>query len=329
MATRLFRSTLAFRLQSFLEVRQQAGRRNYYGTQKILRYLDRFLMGELKPGETITREVAERWIKSMELLSVNTRINRISVLRRFCLYLAYFDPRTCVVPPSYLPHRTHPAPYIYTRTQVRQIMAAARRIGPRGSVRPAVISNLVGLLYATGLRIGETLRLTLADVDLKRGVLLIRETKFDKSRNVPLSASVVRQLKTYLQQRRRAGISTSVDAPFFVNLWGQYYGEAGFTTVFLEIIRRLGIRGPKGQRGPRIHDFRHSFAVNRLLAWYREGANLAAKLPLLSTYLGHSTVSGTELYLRATAELMEDAGQRFHVNFLVPPLRGKADHGKG
>ena len=325
MATCIFRSPLAFRLQCFLETRQRAGRRSI-SCQKILLYLDRFLVRELQPGETITREIAERWIQSLETLSIGTRINRISMLRQFCLYLAYFDPRTCVVHRSFLPHRTRPAPYIYTRKEVRQIMAVARRLGPRGSLRPAVIANLVGLLYATGLRIGEALKLTLADVDLKRRVLTVRETKFKKTRNVPLANSVARQLQIYLQQRRRADWSAAADAPLFVNLWGHRYGEAGFTTVFLEIIRQLGIRKPPGQRGPRIHDFRHSFAVNRLLAWYREGANLSAKLPLLSTYLGHSTVTCTEVYLHATAELLSGVGRRFHSHFAVPPLTRKVIH---
>jgi integrase/recombinase XerD len=327
MATCLFRSPLAFRLQCFLETRKRAGQRTV-ASQKILIYLDRFLFSELQPGETITREVAERWIKSLESLSIGTRINRISMLRQFCLYLAHFDPRTCVVHRSFLPRRTHPAPYIYTRKEVRQIMAAARRIGPRRSLRPVVVSHLVGLLYTTGLRIGEALKLTLGDVDLKRGVLLIRETKFKKTRHVPLSSSAVAQFQGYLRQRSMAGMSTAADSPVFVNLRGKPYGEAAFTTIFLEIIRKLGIRKPPGQRGPRIHDFRHSFAVNRLLAWYREGSNLAAKLPVLSTYLGHSTVTCTEVYLHATAELLEGVGRRFHSHFAVPQLARKKTHGK-
>lgn len=98
------------------------------------------------------------------------------------------------------------------------------------------------------------------------------------------------------------------------------------TTVFLKIVRELKIRGPQGQRGPRIHDFRHTFAVNRLLEWYREGVNLYAKLPLLSTYLGHTTVTATELYLHATSELLERVGKRFHSHFAIPTLdRGKHD----
>ncbi len=327
MATCLFRSPLAFRLQCFLETRKAAGRRGV-SSQKLLIGLDRFLLSELQPGETITREIADRRIKSLESLSIGTRINHISVLRQFCRYLAHFDPRTCVVHRSFLPRRTRPAPYIYSRKEVQRIMAAARRIGPRGSLRPTVLSNLVGLLYTTGLRIGEALKLTLADVDLKRCVLLIRETKFKKTRNVPLSSSAATQLRVYLHQRSMAGMSTAANSPLFVNLRGRRYGEAGFTTIFLEIIRKLGIRKPPGHRGPRIHDFRHSFAVNRLLAWYREGANLAAKLPVLSTYLGHSTVTCTEVYLQATAELLESAGTRFHSHFAVPTLRRKKTYDK-
>jgi integrase len=327
MATCLFRSPLAFRLQCFLETRKQAGRQGV-SSQKLLRGLDRFLWSELQPGETITREIVERRCRSLESLSIGTRINHLYVLRQFCRYLAYFDPRTCVVHRSFLPRRTRPAPYIYTRKEVQQIMAAARRVGPRGSLRPVVISILVGLLYTTGLRIGEALRLTLADVDLKRGVLLIRKTKFKKTRLVPLSPSAAAQLRVYLRQRCLAGMSTATAAPLFVNLRGRRYGEAGFTTLFLEIIRQLGLRKPPGQRGPRIHDFRHSFAVNRLLAWYREGANLAAKLPVLSTYLGHSTLTGTAVYLHATAELLESAGARFHAHFAVPTRRGKKAHGQ-
>ena len=249
MATRLFRSPLAFRLQCFLEVRNKAGRRGLDG-RKILMYLDRFLCGELKPGGTITSEIAERWIKSLDSLSTGTRINRISVLRQFCLYLSNFDPRTCVVHRSFLPRRTRPAPHIYTRTEVRQIIAAARRIDPRGSLRPVVIATLVGLLYTTGLRIGEALKLTLADVDVKKSVLLIRETKFEKSRNVPLSASAAAQLQVYLSQRRKAGMSASADSPLFANGRGKHYGHVWFTTIFLEIIRKLGIRAPKGTARP-------------------------------------------------------------------------------
>jgi integrase/recombinase XerD len=324
MKTGTFRGPLAFWLHAFWEMRHTLGRRGEY-ERKILTYLDRFLMGELKPGQPITREIADRWFKSMEHLSIGTRINRMSVLRQFCSYLRHFDPGTCIIHQSFIPRRIRPAPYIYSQQEVRSIMASARQIGPVGSLRPAVVSTLIGLLYATGLRIGEALKLTLADIDLEGQRLIIRETKFKKSRYVPLSPSTVHQLALFLRHRREAGFSKAPAAPVFVNPQGRAYGHPRIVFIFLEIIRRIGLRGPKGERGPRVHDFRHTFAVNRLALWYREGVNLSAKLPLLSTYLGHTTVTCTEVYLQATAELLEKAHKRFHNHFAIPPLESRKE----
>ncbi|MBI2947685.1 MAG: tyrosine-type recombinase/integrase [Verrucomicrobia bacterium] len=325
MSTCVFRSPLAFRLEGFFRTRCAAGRRAV-ATQKILRYLDRFLIGELKPKGAITREIVQQYTKSIEHLSIGTRINRLGIFRQFCLYLSHFDPRTCIVHRSYLPHRTRPTPHIYTRDEIRKIMAAARSLGPAGTLRPVVISSVIGLLYTTGLRVGEAIRLSLRDVDFNRSVLVIRETKFKKSRYVPISPSCASQLQNFLRLRRRAGFSEAPDSRLFVNLKGNPLGEVAVTEAFLKILRSLGLRGPKGQRGPRVHDLRHSFAVTRLLHWYRQKANLQAKLPILATYLGHTTVSGTEVYLHTTAELLEEVGRRFHSHFAVPPLSRKRPH---
>jgi len=326
MSTCLFRSPLASRLQGFLEARR-SGRRDR-SQEKILFYLDRFLLEEIKPGQPITRQVVERWVEGMMHLSPGTRRNRICVMRQFCIYLSHFDPRTCVVCRNYGPHRTRPAPHIYTPAEVRRIMAAAQKLGPPGSLRPVVVSTLIGVLYTTGLRIGEALNLTLADLDLKHRIIEVREGKFGKSRNVPVSPSTASHLEAYLRSRRKAGFSMAPTTPVFPNLMGTRHGHPGFVTVFLKILRKLGLRGPKGERGPRIHDLRHSFAVNRLLAWYREGVHLGSKIPLLSTYLGHSTITGTDVYLHATAQLLESAGRRFHSYFADPPAAKGKQHDK-
>ncbi len=318
METCIFSSSLAPHLQSFLELRETMGRRRQ-SDRKLLIYLDRFLMEKLKPGQTITREIAACYVDSMAHLSTGTRINRICILRQFCRYLQYFDSRTCVIHRQFLPLRTRPAPYIYSEQDLRAIMAAARHMGPTGSLRPSVMATLVGLLAATGLRIGEALKLTLADVDLKRRVLVIRETKFNKSRYVPFSPSTARHLTEFLRERKKAGFSIEPGAAVFVNPSGHAYGHPRICAIFIELLRSIGLRGPVGQPGPRVHDLRHGFAVRRLLAWYREGADLSAKLPVLSTYLGHTTVTGTEVYLRATAELLEQADKRFHNHCALPP----------
>jgi len=320
MSTCMFRSPLASRLQAFLEMRVALGRKGT-NDRKMLTYLDHFLVGELRPGRPITREIVERWFKDIEHLSTGTRINRISLLRQFCFYLSYFDPRTCVVHRSFLPGRTRPAPHIYSPQEVRSILEAAKQIGPEGSLRPAVIATIVGLLYSAGLRIGEALKLTLADVDLEGQLLTIRETKFKKSRYVPLSPSTVYHLAAFLHQREKAGFSTSLTAPVFISPTGQAYGPARICEIVLDILRNIGLRGPKGERGPRIHDFRHSFAVTRLALWYQQGGNINAKLPLLATYLGHTSLIGTEVYLHATAELLEKTSKRFRNRFAIPALK--------
>ena len=238
MATCLFRSPLAPRLQAFWESHYARSRRGI-SSQKILLYLDRFLMGELQPGQTISRQVVERWNDSMAHLSPNTRINRLCVLRRFCRYLHYFDPDTCLIHSSFTPRRTRRAPHIYSRQEVQRIMAAARQLGPPGSLRPVVVTNLIGLLYSTGIRIGEALNLTLRDIDLRRRVIEVREGKFRKSRYVPLSSSTARQMKKYLRRRREAGFSTAPTAPVFLNIIGTRHGHPGFVTLFLELLRRL------------------------------------------------------------------------------------------
>jgi integrase len=136
-------------------------------------------------------------------------------------------------------------------------MAASKRIAPVQGLQPTVFATVVGLLYSTGLRIGEALKLTIGDVDLKRRLIHVREAKFKKSRYVTLSPSTVDQLVTYLHKLRKADFRTSPAAPLFVAPGGGRYGKSAFTRTFLEVVRKIGIRGPKGQRGPRVHDFRH------------------------------------------------------------------------
>jgi len=325
MSTCHFRSPLAFRLEAFLRTRTAAGRRSL-STEKGLVVLDRFLTAHLKPDGTLTRELVEKYCRSMAHLSISTRTNRLSLLRQFSRYLIHFDPRTCLVHRSYLPRRNLPVPHIYTRNEICKIMRDLRRRGKPGTLLPNLRAYLVGLLYTTGLRIGEALRLTLRDVDLKRSVLIVRETKFKKSRYVPISPSCATQLQTLLRLRRQAGFSDAPDAPLFVNQKGKRLDFVAFTQAFLQTLRALGLRGPQGQRGPRVHDLRHSFSVARLQAWYQQKASLYAKLPLLATYLGHTTVSSTEVYLHTTAQLLETVGRRFHAHFAVPPLRRTKRH---
>ncbi len=324
MSTPEFRSPLADRLKAFFEMRI-ALQRESKSQKKLFTYLDRFLTKALKPGHPITREVVELWIKSMEALNTGTKINRISIMRQFCRYLIQFDPRTYLIHEDIFPRRIRLAPYIYSHAQVQKIMKVTRERQSPVPLQPELQVTLIGLLYATGIRIGEALKLTLQDVDFQERVLLIRQTKFRKTRYVPISDSTVKALESFLKRRKQAGHSVVPTAPVFVSRTGHAYCVSGLHMCFLPILRKLGMRGPKGTRGPRIHDFRHTFAVQRLLAWYRSGVSLQSKLPLLTTYLGHTTVTGTEVYLQATAELLEEANKKFHKNCAIP-IRMETEH---
>jgi len=132
-------------------------------------------------------------------------------------------------------------------------------------------------------------------------------------------------LTVFMRRRKALGFSTAPSAPLFVGPHGRAYGEPRISEIFLAIIRSLRLRGPAGQRGPRIHDFRHSFAVTRLATWYRQDAVLQAKLPLLTTYLGHTSPVCTGVYLQATAELLQEANKRFHRHCAIPMFREVAN----
>jgi integrase len=178
---------------------------------------------------------------------------------------------------------------------------------------------IILLLATSGLRISEALHLTLEDVDLDDGVLSIRQSKFRKSRLVPLSPGTVDTLRRYHRLRVAVAPADPSEA-FFVSGRGKAYSTACAQGMFRAIAIQAGLRGPRG-RGPRLHDLRATFAVTRLLKWYRDGDNVMARLPLLSTYLGHACVSDTEVYLRITTALLQEANARFHAfaSDLLPP----------
>jgi integrase/recombinase XerD len=173
---------------------------------------------------------------------------------------------------------------------------------------------MVILGYCAGLRLGELTRLALADFRPDEGTLEVRNTKFFKSRRLPLTASVVAEVGRYLAARRQAGASQDPSAAL---LWNER-GGGSYTVVtaqhlLTEVIRRAGFKPAAGRVGPRVHDLRHGFVVSRMLTWYREGVNPQARLPYLATYLGHKDVYSTLVYLTITQELLQQASERFRV----------------
>lgn len=204
-------------------------------------------------------------------------------------------------------------PYIYSPEEIRHLLNIARTYpSPRAPLRPVSLYTMLVLTYCAGLRVGEIARLNLGDVDLKSGTITIRETKFFKSRILPLSVSALSALREYLQARRAAKAPQSMDSGLFWHDQGNdRYTSHAISGALVDILRRAGIKPAKGKTGPRVHDFRHSFVVNRILEWYRAGVNPQDRLPFLATYLGHRDIHSTLVYITVTQDLLQQAGERF------------------
>jgi integrase/recombinase XerD len=207
----------------------------------------------------------------------------------------------------------HRRPYICTVENLRRILDAARTFpSPLAPLRPLSLHLMVILAACAGLRLGELARLTLGNVDLDDGTIEILETKFFKSRRLPLAPSVIAVLRDYLDARRRAGAPMDASAGLF---WHQQragrYSRVMIEKLLVRVLRRAGLKPVRGRAGPRVHDLRHAFVVHRMLTWYRAGTNPQSRLPYLATYLGHKDINSTLVYLTITQELLQQASERF------------------
>jgi integrase len=245
----------------------------------------------------------------------STLARRLKALRPFTAWLRQFEPATQVPDEAVfgrVPGRM--TPHVYREAEIVELLAAARQLGPEGGLRPAVMETLFGLVACTGLRISEALNLLDADVDLVAGVMTIRQSKFGKTRLVPLHPSTVQALARYRAQRARH-VSATPELPFFIatrgQLLGRPVGDHQAHRVFRDLRQQLGWvdRGSHGT--PRIHDLRHSFAVRRLVLWHEQGEDINQRMLALSTYMGHVKVSSTYWYLTGVPELMGLLGQAF------------------
>lgn len=240
---------------------------------------------------------------------------RLARLRHFIRYLKQFEPDT-EVPDELIfgPEPGRVAPHIYHEEEIVELLAAARKLGPRGRLRPATFETLFGLMASTGLRVSEAIHLRDGDVDLKHGMLVVRQTKFAKSRQLPLHPSTVEALARYRRQRARH-VPTLPDTPFLIGSrgrrLGQPLGERQAHRVFNALRDSLGWVNRGAHDAPRLHDLRHTFAVRRMMLWHAEGADVDQMMLALSTYMGHAEIFYTYWYLTAVPELMALAGGKF------------------
>jgi integrase len=206
------------------------------------------------------------------------------------------------------------APHIYHEEEIVELLVATDQLGPPGSLRPATFATLFGLMASTGLRVSEAIHLRDADVDLKRGMLTIRQTKFAKSRQLPIHPSTVDALARYRRQRARH-MPTTGDMPFLIGSRGTRLGQPVSDRqahrVFNALRDSLGWVNRGAHAAPRLHDLRHTFAVRRVMLWHSDGTDVDQMMLALSTYMGHAKIVYTYWYLTAVPELMTLAGGKF------------------
>lgn len=259
-------------------------------------------------ASTVTTEAALAWATKPQGVQPYRWKQRLSVVRGFAKYLSAFDPVTQVPPSDLLAYRRRrPTPYLFSDAEVTGLLTATGTLNH--PLRAATHRTLFGLLAVTGMRVGEALRLDRDDVDLDAGLVDITQTKFNKSRRLPLHASTVAALASYISDRD-VFWPRPIQPSLFVSTVGTRLGDRRVRAVFADLVNQVGLEPRFGSSRPRIHGLRHSFAVATLLDWYRSGVDVAARMPLLSAYLGHASPASTYWYLSAVPELLVLAASR-------------------
>ena len=300
-------------LNDYLTMRRALGYK-LQRTEKLLADFVGFV--EAAAADRITIDLALSWATLPAEGDLSWWSARLTVVRAFARYLRTLDPATEVPPTDLLPARSHRAvPYLYSEDDIAALMAAAKILScPQ---RVLTYQTLIPLLAVTGMRVGEAIRLDRNDLDLEHGVLTVWLSKFGKSRELPLHASTVDALRSYLQRRNQLHPKPKTPS-LFISLAGTRLIYCNVQWTFQRLVHEAGLKPRSSACRPRLHDLRHSFAVSTLIDAYRADADVGARLPLLSTYLGHVHPARTYWYLSAAPELLAFAGQRLERSLEEP-----------
>ncbi len=309
-------------LSRFLELKKALGQA--YRTQShTLRSLEKFLSNH-KETQELTPETFAQWCLTFQYITSGVRRMYMQRVRDLCLYRRRTEP-SCFVPDEALfppPHQPV-QPYILNEDEVARLLEETQDlpVPPQYPLRREVFRLAIILLYTMGLRRGELLRLSVGDFDTTEGTLLVRASKFHKSRCLPMPTDVLEEVKLYIRARRAHRTNDAVQEPLLLSsVAGEGRGYTDVTYTIKILLKAAGIYKPNG-RVPRIHDFRHSFAVNALLRWHRSGIDVQSKLPHLANYMGHVSIASTHYYLHFVEELASSTSARFAQSYggLVTP----------
>ncbi len=302
-----FQSVFAQHLAGYVKLRRQLGLCFEY-QRRMLRGFDRYVHDRAYQGP-LTEELARSFATAVPDTTTTIPARRYVVVRHFAEYLATFDPRTPRLDPKAICRaRRQPVPYIFTEEELEQLVCRALEFARRHPVSNRALQAMIGLAASSGLRLREVRGLDLSDVNLETGTMTIRSSKFDKDRLVLVHATTLDVLRAYAVIRKQIPGSTA-EVAFFLNTRGHRFKRTNIEWLFRQLVRRIQLHPARG-KPPSFYSLRHTFAVRRLVAWYRAGANVQALLPALATYMGHVHYTSTSYYLTATSELLGVAAER-------------------
>ena len=317
----LLLSTLAVPIEGYIAEKRAVGYKFEVGAERLKRF-DSFVHSRCLTEAVLTKQLVVEWTVRKPNETVSTRCGRISLLRGLAEYMnrigcsAYVYPKSMVTVDRY----TY-IPYIFSNDEIKRIFEVCDNYKPNSCTpnRHLILPLLFRMLYGCGLRLSEAMNLTRQDVDLKKGSLYIHNTKFNKERILPMADSVTERCREYC---KTVNIGKMGNSFFFPSPYGGHYSEGTVYSLFREVLRQAQISHLGRGKGPRIHDFRHVFAVNCLKKWVLDGRDLNNCLPYLSAYLGHEDMRGSQRYLRLTADLYPDITSKVekYCSYIIPEV---------
>jgi integrase/recombinase XerD len=308
MKKQRFHSLLGQKMKNHLELRRSLGVA-YQQSEYDLAEFERYILEHFPSCKTITREMVIGYLNCC-YCQPRTRKNKLNNIRQFCRYMFQFDVKTYIPEKGLIgPAKTQIKPYIFTEEEICKLIQQTKNLRDQHTLLPYTYATIIGLLWVSGMRISEVVNLKIEDVDTVEGILYIRQTKFFKSRLIPLSASSINALIEYKKQRLRWGYTEEPHTAFFLNKIKKPCASGTTSKIIIKLMAQIGLKTSQGKT-PRVHDIRHSWATRWILDFYKLGKDPNTYLAALATYLGHSNITNTQVYLHPSIELLNIAAQK-------------------